>query len=195
MTRGKYASVAERRREMEALQRRAAHAETERDHLAGSLADITALRERETSALRAENAELRRQRDDRAAPRIAELETLNNRLRAERNEALADREYWQQSMCAGADRLAAVLAKHFRFGIREATELVDTAWFGIDAEERLVDSPATRAMQRARGRRKYDDLSAIVTDAPAHEGPRNRRVKESLVAAARRREVEREAAS
>lgn len=79
---GKYAAKADRRRELTGLEDRAVAAERERDRLGAELADLREDSERKIADLRAQARRLRDQRDTGAAPRIAELEAANSRLRA-----------------------------------------------------------------------------------------------------------------
>jgi len=87
MTRGKYAAKAERRHELAGLEERAAAAERERDRLAAELAGVRQRSEETIRGLRAQAAELRRQRDDGAAPAVASLE---REIRHVREEAIAE---------------------------------------------------------------------------------------------------------
>jgi len=83
MARGKYAAKAERRREFTGLEERAVTAERERDRLAVELAGLRESSGVKIAALKTWASDLREARDAAAAPRLAELEEANNRLRAE----------------------------------------------------------------------------------------------------------------
>jgi hypothetical protein len=80
---GKYGAKADRRREVTGLEDRAVATERERDRLAAKLAEVREHSEQKIAGLRAEARGLREQRDAAAAPRIAELEAANGRLRAQ----------------------------------------------------------------------------------------------------------------
>ena len=86
---GKHASAAERRREHEALEKRADMAEREVRNLTAELAELREKSERQITGLRREVAELIRQRDAAAAPRIQELTQQIEEMRVRLNDVAA----------------------------------------------------------------------------------------------------------
>lgn len=159
--RGKYAKRAETRRDWNALDERATTAERERDRLAAELAELRERAEDRITGLRHEVSGLRRQRDEAAAPRIAQLEEVNNRLRAERNEALDEARAEIDCSTQVQNRLADFLENRFGFGGPEAKETSFAICDGPQVGRRFMsgvgvsstDPRMVEEMQRARGLR------------------------------------------
>jgi hypothetical protein len=161
VTRGKYANAAEKRRAQEDLERRAADAERERDRLAIDLAALRESSEREASVLRGQVRTLQEQRDDAAAPRILQLEQINNRLRAERGAALFSYDHEIKEQVAVTGRFTDLLTTRFGLGGPEARELIDAIWNAPQSGERHIsrvgvygkDLQTIERVQRTRGMR------------------------------------------
>ena len=155
---GKYAARADRRQEFTGLEQRAVTAERERDRLATELAELRERGEERLTGLRREVAELRKQRDAVASPRLAQLEQINNRLRAERSNALDQSKFFIQREAVVADRMSDYLIRRFGLSGPEAKEVVNTIWDTPETGERLVsrtgvasrDVRVIEAVQRTR---------------------------------------------
>lgn len=159
MTRGKYAAKAERRRDAAESAQRADTAERERDRFAAELAALRESTGTTITGLRSQVTELRRQRDERAAPRIAELEAANNRLRAQRDAVTVRLRGLTAAARRMRDQTGEMLHKRFGLGIPEAVELVHALGSGADERALLTwgvtssDPEMIEAVQRARGLR------------------------------------------
>lgn len=158
---GKYAARADRRRELKALEERAAEAERERDHLASEMARLKECSEQRIAGLRGELHAMQSARDKIAHPRIAQLEAINNRLRAERNSATEEaREQSRHQVNLGL-RVQNALMATFGLSLADAREWLNAVADAPDMGKRFVscggvrgkDPRAVEAVQRLRGQR------------------------------------------
>lgn len=171
---GKYAARADRRQEFTGLEQRAVTAERERDRLATELAELRDRSEERLAGMRRGMTDLRKQRDAAASPRLAQLEQINNRLRAERSNALDQNKFFIQNEVALADRLSDYLIRRFGLSGPEAKEAVNALWDAPVTGERWVsrtgvagrDVRVIEAVQRARRQRGQQNVAAeIAPDA------------------------------
>jgi hypothetical protein len=181
---GKYAARAARRREFTGLEERAVAAERDRDRLAVELAELHEKSDEKIATLRAGVTEAREQRDTASAPRIAQLEEVCNRLRAERNSALDQERFLIDNQRVFEKRMRTYLRDNLGLSVIEAKELVIALWDAPAIGERWVspagisgkDSGAAEAVQRARGMRgKGNRAAAAAPDVPAIVRPFARR--------------------
>lgn len=176
---GKHANAAARRREFEALEKRADAAERRVPQLEGELTELREKTDRLILGLRREVSELIRQRDEAAAPEVAALEEQNRQLRSERDDAVAraDREVerWGRTYTQYRE-----LLRMIGFSFAEATEIaVSTTSDELKHNWLLVDESAGIAKHKAK---KLPD--GAVERIQASRGQRsNTSLKARLIAA------------
>jgi hypothetical protein len=168
---GKYAARAERRREFTGLEGQAVAAERERDRLAAELAELRVSSERRIAGLRAEVSNVRRERDVATSSRLTQLEEVNNRLRAERNDAIGQAKSERDRNSVFQDRLRAFLIGRLGYSVPEARETAFAIFEAADFGRQFV-SPAgvarsrnprvVKGVQRLKGLRGGEDRAADV---------------------------------
>jgi multidrug efflux pump subunit AcrA (membrane-fusion protein) len=161
---GKYAAKAVRRREFTGFEERAVTAERERDRLASELAELRKSSERQIAILRDRAAEVRRQQDAVADPRMAELEAANRRLRTRLNAAVLAEKQMSHGYLKSIGQVVQLL-RGPRFELSK--EEVDDLLFGEESprSQRLTAAPMPTqpkdAILRALPHPQGDDLRIV----------------------------------
>lgn len=174
--RGKKGSSAANRHRFAELEQRAEKAERRAEKAEAEILDLRGRLDRETTGLRRELSDVRKQRDEAAAPAVVFLEQQLADVRRERDEALEKADAQKKRHEAILNAFQRTLTK-IGFSATEALEIVMATSTDIRDDFRLVDdrngiskhalkrfgrnnADAIDHLQRAKGIRKNEGLKA-----------------------------------